>query len=287
MSKNVLLRSIGAAVALGWLVIIAVHPSGSLSWAFFLAIGALLGTMFGQTSLSAAWCALGPWSLIQRLPLASAWMAAIILSLCVNLALTRSGDGLAVVLVYGGVMVLQWLLVQAPLWLFAAMYGVRVVHADTDACSARHNNHQFGIRQVLILTTLVALVLGASKMMLGDLKSVNFGGERGFLVFLVILEVANSLMAVLIVSASFLLRSQHAILVVAIVIAGAAAAETPLMEWLEPGPAGMSNFWILLPLNAVHCGWILIVIMLLRAGGFRMMSRGAAASVAPSPAAPG
>jgi len=45
------------------------------------------GTLFGQTSLAAAWCALGPFSLARRLALSSVWLAALVIALGLNRAI--------------------------------------------------------------------------------------------------------------------------------------------------------------------------------------------------------
>ena len=171
-TKSLALAAIAVLAACGWLFIALLpHPSGPDSLLDTLAMAAMLGTMFGQVSLAATWCALGPYALIRRLPLSVAWIAAIVLAFGCNIAQESNSNGLAVLLVYGGAFVGQWLLMQLPIWLLVARYNLRIVSANDIALSRKNCEQQFGIRQVMILTALVAIVLGAGRFLLGGLKA--------------------------------------------------------------------------------------------------------------------
>src|SRR5438067_2465544 len=145
MSKKASLRVVGASVVLGWLLIGLVPAGGPEmpDWLGFLTVGLVLGTIFGQVSLAAAWCAIGPGALVRRLPLSAAWLAAIVISLGSN------SDGLAFFLVFGATVVLQWLVAQSPMWFLTIRYGLRVVHFFFQAEDGIRD-HQFGIREVMV-----------------------------------------------------------------------------------------------------------------------------------------
>jgi hypothetical protein len=175
MSKNGSLCVVGVIIAFGWLLIAVVQPGGPgmPSWLENLAAGLVLSTIFGQVSLAAAWCALGPYALIRRLPLSFTWLAAIVTSFGFAIGRSPHPNGFGVLLVYGGAVVVQWLLVQSPIWLFVVRYRLRVAHRDDVVSITHRHDQQFGIRQVLILTTLVALVLGAGRFLLGGSKQTD------------------------------------------------------------------------------------------------------------------
>src|SRR5881227_3953994 len=97
------LIAIAGLITISWIVIAAFHPSGPASSESALTIGLLLGTMYGQTSLSAAWSALGPLQFMHRLPLSFAWLAMTVIALALNLATSAvtAGNELEVLLCVG------------------------------------------------------------------------------------------------------------------------------------------------------------------------------------------
>jgi hypothetical protein len=231
--------------------------------------------MFGQVSLAAAWCALGPYALIRRLPLSFAWIAAIVLSFGCNIARESNSDGLAVLLVYAAAFVGQWLLVQAPMWLLVTRYGLRIVSADHQPTTREQSDQQFGIRQIMILTALVALVLGAGRFLLGGLKADQpFRDWKGVLLF-GFLALTNAAIAFPLIAASLCRRNPlPAILGALLLVALATVAELSAVCWLWPSlTPSAHNYWIVALINAFQCPWILTVLLLLRAAGFRLTSR--------------
>ena len=127
-----------------------------------ISIGVVLGTLFGQASLAAAWTALGPFRLIMRLPMSAAWIAAMVLLVAVG----ESHMPLQGLLIVGGAFTGQWLLVQMPLWTLVRIYGLRIAHGG-DLKASPAADQQFGIGQLMILTGIVAVVLGAGRLLLG------------------------------------------------------------------------------------------------------------------------
>src|SRR5262249_21292217 len=124
--KNSAFAAIVGLVAIGWLLLaLSPDPSGP-DWLNTIWVGLILGTMFGQASLSAAWCALGPFPLVRRLPLSFLWLAVIVVAFGCNIPGSSNSEGFQVLVVYGGGLVLQWLVLQTPLWLLAGRYGLRV-----------------------------------------------------------------------------------------------------------------------------------------------------------------
>jgi hypothetical protein len=278
-TKFLALAMIAILVACGWLLVGSVpHPRGPDSLLGMLFIAAVLGTMFGQVSLAAAWSALGPYALIRRLPLSFAWIAAIVLSFGCNIAQGSNSNGLAVLLVYAAALVGQWLLVQAPMWLLITRYGLRIVSAEHQPTTREQSDQQFGIRQIMILTALVAIVLGAGRFLLGGLKAdQSFRDWRGVLLF-GLLALSNAAIAFPLIAATLRRRNPlPAILGALLLVALATVAELSVVSWLWPsGKPSAHDYWIIALINAFQCPWILTVLLLLRAGGFRLISRDAA-----------
>jgi hypothetical protein len=256
-------------VVLGWAVIVSVEPGGPHPLNAILA-GLLMGTMFGQVSLSAAWCALGPFRLVHRLPLAGAWLAMIVIAFGCNQAFGAAAE-LIVLLVFGGGMLLQWLLVQGPLWLLAAIYGLHVVHRDDAALKTDRRHQQFGIRQLMILTALVAVVLGIGRWTLGGMSTDEFRDDwQDGVLILSFLGICNSLIAFPLVAAALLPRwTVPAVVAALALVAVATALEVPLLEMISKG----GESWILWLMNGVQAAWILGVLLLLRLGRYRLSSR--------------
>jgi hypothetical protein len=104
--------------------------------------GIAIGSLWGHATLAAAWTVFGPLPLVQRLPIALAWCAALCL-----LALGVSGEaGLA--LASGVAIAIQWVTVQIVFWPVAAALSLRIDRPgepDIDAGAYR----QFRIGQLL------------------------------------------------------------------------------------------------------------------------------------------
>jgi hypothetical protein len=272
MSKNLALAMVGTIVVAGWLLIALARdsvPSNSIESQ--LLAGLILGSMFGQVSLSAAWCALGPFPLIRRLPLSFLWLAAIVVSFGCNIAQQANSQGFQILVVYGGSMLLQWLLVQFPIWIVVARYGLRVGLPDeADRVSDSHGN-QFGIREIMVLTALVAVVLGMGRLMLGGLQGEDdFSKWRDILIF-VFLAAANAVISLPLLGSVLLPRRAIAATCGALVFAAfATALEMSLIQVLSSGKGSPDELVIFAAINIFQAIWVLTVLSTLRIGGFNL-----------------
>jgi hypothetical protein len=274
MSKRESLYAACLVVTLGWLFICLVQPADRRGVFGTIAVGSVVGTIFGHASLAGRWCALGPLALAHRLPLSGAWLAALLISLGCNIAGSPSPEGLEVLLIYGAVLVGQWLLVQAPMWFFVRRYGLRIAHQDDLPSDIDERVHQFGIRQVMILTALVGIVLGLGRLLLGGLNaSGSFGDWRGILLF-AFLAFANAVTALPIVALTMLRRSVLAAIGGALaLIALMTVLELPVVAMLGPGPMNAREYSIFTLISSFECVWIVAVLLILRGGGYRLTSR--------------
>lgn len=273
MSKNHALPLVVALVVAGWLLIASLgHSISSDSIESQLNIGLILGSMFGQVSLSAAWCALGPFPFVRRLPLSFLWLVAIVVSFGSNVAQQANSQGFQVLVVYGGGMLLQWLLVQFPIWLVVARYGLRVGLPDGSGRVSDSRKNQFGIREIMVLTALVAVALGMGRLMLGGLQvKDDFAKWKDVLIF-VFLAVANAVISLPLVGGMLLPRRASLATCGALVfVAFATAIEVSLFDLFGAGPKGRpEEYVVFVAINLFQSAWVLTVISLLRIGGFKL-----------------
>jgi len=258
-------------LAASWFLLAAIEPSGGPGVLNHLSIGFLLGTMFGQASLAAAWTALGPLPLLWRLPLSILWIAALVIALLVNVVVYSGGKEIEIVLIMAACMSGQWLLAQIPLWGLAIVWGMRLQHRDdTEQITAR--DRQFGTRQLMILTAIVAVVLGTCRWILIVTAKVypqSNWREAGIFVFLAGAAVVSNMP--LIVAALLPRFAVWATIVVLALVAIFTWWELPLINKIGGGP----DFGHLAAFNAFQAAWVVGVIALVRRCGFHTAGRAA------------
>ena len=132
--------------------------------------GFMFGTLFGQTTLAASWTALGPGPLRWRLPLSLLWIASLPAAIAISGCVHQHSAGSEDLLVIGVCVFGQWMIAQAPLWALAIWFGLRLHHADDPADRPDHRKRQFGIRHLMLITVLVAVIFSIGRTMVGDLR---------------------------------------------------------------------------------------------------------------------
>jgi hypothetical protein len=252
---------------LGWLLVAGL--TGPLD---VVPGGLLLGTIFGQVALSAAWVALGPLPLKWRWPLAATWQSCLTLAVGVNIA-SEDDAPLAILLVVGGAMLGQWLLMQALLWGIAIFAGFRIGDAKGGATIELPSDRQFGIRQLLLLTLLVAAVLGLGRLLLGGMRGDSFDNWSEVLLIFGAIALAETLLSLPLIISPLLPRAVAlACLGSLAVLALGTAGQTWLMDKLVPG-GPTSGYWMYGSLNLAVAGWIVGCLLMLRWVGYRFVSR--------------
>jgi hypothetical protein len=256
----------------GWLVLLLVWPDDFEPWAAAI-VNLLLGTLYALTTIAAAWLALGPGRLLVRLPGSILVTAVNLFCLLGNLeAHGEPLDGAEYVL--AACLLLQWLLVQVPLWLIAIGYGVRLRHREEIV--ADRPLRQFDIRQLLIVTTVVAVLLALGRVLVGRAHSAFAHQEWLVLLFLNVVAVIVSLPLLL---AALLPRfALPAVVGVGILVAIFTAWEAPLKEQLALAGGPPAAHFVLL--NTFTCLWVLAFVLCLRLSGYgigmpRLQSTGA------------
>jgi hypothetical protein len=253
-------------VTAGWALIALIEPDGGTGWWSYAAKGLLIGTMFGQTTIAGAWAALGPYPLLKRLPLSLVWIAVLLLAVAINMTL-YDGPGADFIFLWGTCLYGQWLLIQAPLWALAIFGGLRLTH-EGDARPPGRADRQFGIGQLIVFTTIVAVLLGIGRVIAQNL-GFRTGGETPVFAFLAVAATVTTVplpLAVLLKR-----RGLLALALALLLLAGFTFWELPLLKSMSPG--GGPDFWHLAWINGTSAAWVLTIAGILRRGGYRLSSQ--------------
>jgi hypothetical protein len=218
-------------VVLNWLLIAFVQLNVATGLIETIVRHALAGTLFGITTVAAAWTAFGPMPFAWRLPLALMWVVAQSPAIAINGSLYGAPRGEFILV--GILLLSQWLLLQMPLWGVAIGFGVHLIHAEETGLHPSQT--QFGIRQLMIVTAIVAVLFGVGRIiipyMFGQMEYLRDIGSS--LAFLVFWEVVLTLPLVV---AALLRRNTLAGVAIALgIFAAATAGEIPLMRIVGAG----------------------------------------------------
>lgn len=257
---------VGPFVLLNVLLIVVLHPRAGPGLAETISLGFLLGSLFAQASLAAAWTALGTGPLAWRLPLSLGWILLLALAIQMNLALHRGPPGGAVLV--GTCLFGQWFLLQIPLWSIALAFGARLRHSE----NAQHSDpreRQFGIRQLIVVTTVVALLFGSGRLIVPQIVQ-RLELARGEAPIFIFLGVAAVVLAFPLLVAALLRRfAVPSVLVVLTLIGIATAWEVPLLQLIgtaRPGPK-VQDF---VAINICTAGIMLVVLAMVRLNGYSL-----------------
>lgn len=226
-------------------------------------VGLIIGTLFQLIVLASAWGALGPGKLLWRIPLSLVWTWTMGLAF----ALPEHGDP-QVSIVFMLIATALWLIALLPLWLTALGFGLRLRYQaespDADAAKER----QFGIGQLMIFTTFVAVLAGIAKLLLSSQLIPD--PDREFITVISVLVVTQILLSVPLIF-SGLLQQRVAL---ASVIALALAAIVTVLELLtisQVMPLGMprQEYFVFTWANVFSAVWVLTFTAVVRGSGYR------------------
>jgi hypothetical protein len=255
----------GPVVAFNLLLIAVLDPDPGRGILETIGLGFFFGTLFAHTTLSAAWTAFGPLPLVWRLPLALSWVALLAGAIGINVAVNGGPDEAFVVV--GACLFGQWLLLQFPLWGLAIGYGLRLRHADDSQSHLDPRQRQFGIRELIIITAIVGVVLGIGRAVVGQLgERFSVGREAPIFLFLGVAAVVVTLPLLL---AALMKRwTIPGVLLVLTLIGVVSAFEVQLLRTIagSPGPK-TADF---LSINAFSAGVMLLVLSIVRRSGYSL-----------------
>jgi hypothetical protein len=233
-----------------------------------------LGTMFGQATLAAAFTALGSGALIRRLPVCLAWLFCLAFAMAINSLLYSQPNPAIILFATFG----QWLLAQAPLWILAWRRGLGI-RLGEDRVGRSAGQLQFGIRQLMILTAIVAVLLGAGRALAPAIKSIVDGGswhEAPAFAFV----VATNVVLTLPLALGILLPQRAGLAcVLGLAFLGLATWCELSLLWVflpgtgAPDPDVVGMFWAM---NLLQAAWVLVPLGVLRLVGYRLAGAGTA-----------
>ena len=267
--RNRVFLWVAPVIGVGLLIMALLSPRPGGGALEYVAIGFLLGTMFGQGTLVSAWTAFGPAPLVWRLPLSLLWLVLLVGALAVSVA-RSGGPNVEAIVVIGGCLVGQWLLVQVPLWCLRLGYGVRLRHVDDTGFLLDPRDRQFGIRQLMIFTTIIAVILGAGRFLVTRLAPHLTLGTSGDGPLFIFLAVAAIIVTLPLMLAALLPRLAVPAVISILVLVGLLTAwEIPLLSRFHGG-GGRPDTMHMVAINSVTAAWVLAVVVIVRFNGYRL-----------------
>jgi hypothetical protein len=241
-----------------------IEPASGTGWMVYVSIGFFFGTFLGQTTLAAAWAALGPGPLRWRMPLSLVWVAMLPVAVAINVGIHGGPDDAAFVI--AGCLFGQWLIVQLPLWGLAMGYGLRLRHVDDRESMQDRRELQFSIRHLLVIMTIVGVIFGVGRILVTRLGlPFRFDPEAPVYVFLAVAAVGLTLPLLL---AGLLPRRAIPAVLLVLTLIGVATAWEPALFLViladRGGPETAHFAWI----NAFTAATILLGVAILRLNGY-------------------
>ena len=228
--------------------------------------GVVVGLVFSQIVLFATWTALGPTSVFKRA--VSGMMAATLVALALVACIRNSGANEDRLLWFGIVMT-QWMVIQIPLWVLRLFFGWRLAWPGEQSTASSRSDNRFGIRQLMAWTAVVAMTLGIGRWLLPGDGLAMLGGTRQFLIGFCLITVFNCLLAWPVIWAMLARSAWEAWIVVAFVCCvGLTIAEDAALSAVMGRGSSSDFIWIM---NAVQTVGAAISLLAIRMSGFRMI----------------
>ncbi len=163
-----------AALASGILAVTHIHLPGNQ----FL-VGLLLGSTFAYAILASSWTVFGPGTTKQRLPMAA------VLLIVFPIVFLFFGEGSIFFLIVLSVFLIA-AMVQLLVWILWLGLGVRMYKSNVATIGSVGTGmlKQYGIRHLMIVTTVVALLLTVGRLILPFARRFSMGGDLPIFVFL-------------------------------------------------------------------------------------------------------
>lgn len=226
--------------------------------------GIVIGTVFSSTVLAAAWTSFGPANLLVRLPLSLLWAALMGLSIDVSILVIDGGPRS-----FGYFTLLTsalWLVAQVPFWGVSLYFRLKLWHQGTLLLSHNTRQRQFGIRQLMIFTAFIAILLGVGRWLLQNIPKTMFDSDELKLwTFLCVSQIA---MSGPLVCTTMLPRYVPAgVIISLLLIAGVAAAQMSRANQLLGGFPG-NEFWLLTATNVSGVVWVFLFAVVVRYSGY-------------------
>lgn len=264
-------RGMLALIGLGLLVVLllCLAPSSGSIWL----AGMVWGTLYGHFVAAGFVLATHDGRLTQRLTVTSVWLATLIVSffLAATISSKRIEEATMVSIMTTIIGVGVSLSTALSLWSIRRVFGLRVVRAS-DEDIRDPGRHQFSIRQLLFITTIIAGLLGLGRALIQPLLNASF--LRQEVTTILILSLIG-LTAVLTQAPNWLAllspsRWLFRLLVTLVFTAAIDVAEFQLLSMVNPRRMPDLS-WIVTFINVVATSWSLAFAFASRRAGYRVM----------------
>jgi hypothetical protein len=250
----------GPLLILSWLSLAVLDPDPGGGLIETLGLGYFFGSLFGQATLAAAWSAWGPGRVVWRIPLSLIWVVSLAVAIGINVELNGGPNEAPIVL--GGCLLGQWLLLQIPFWGLAVGVGLQLIDADEGAETFDPRHWQFGIRELIIITALVSVVLGVGRLVV----PIAFNdSSREIPIFVFLMLAAIVLTLPLLLAALMRRMAVRGVLLALALIGAASLIELPLLRSFHRGPGPQALDFV--AINAFTAAMILAVASVVRLNG--------------------
>jgi hypothetical protein len=229
-------------------------------------LGYFLGSLFAHATLAAAWAALGPGRFAWRFPLSIAWAISLPIAVGINSGL--NGFPNDIVILVGGSLLAQWVVLQIPLWTLALGFGLHLRHNEDVEGKGNGGQISFGIRHLLIIMLIVGVGLGIGRTIVSNVEVTRF---REILVFIFLAAAAVVLTLPLLLSALVRRMAVLGVLLALLFIGVVTALELPLLNLLGGSGPSAHHF---LAINFASAGLILVSALVVRLNGYCLYARG-------------
>jgi hypothetical protein len=159
-----------------------------------------------------------------------------------------------------------------PLWCFVLVSGWQLRERETNVAGSPMpaSVHQFGIRQLMMLTAVVAVLLGVGRAAV-PILAPHVDLQSPDTVIIAFLGAAAVVTTLPLAVAALLPRGALlASLIVLTLIGVATLGETPLLQAVHKVRSGREIFLMLVAINAFSAAWIWLVIAALRLSGYEL-----------------
>ncbi|MDX1925936.1 MAG: hypothetical protein SFV81_05435 [Pirellulaceae bacterium] len=230
-------------------------------------IGFLFGALYGHSTLSSGWMVFGPgkW---PRYPLAFVWLIAIPSAFILNSLFSANLPASGFLWLSAGFI---FVLVQVLAWPMRYWWRLRICRTAqaTQANGETVLSHQFGIRELMILTTVVAIFLAGGPLLLPLLRAFLGSGEFAVFAFLVVASVVICIPTIFSILA--MRKPIVPTLILFVFVTIATYIELPLLSSLGFPRGGPDRLHLIL-INVFSLLPIVIVCSMLRVAGYQLSS---------------
>jgi len=265
--KNRVYLWMSGAIALNCMLMIALNLNRGTAVLEELSLAFMFGSLFGHTTVAAAWAALGPGRLIGRVPLSLAWTTLLTAAYGVNLNIHGGPDE---TLLIGAVLLVQWALLQLPLWTLAISQGLHLRHVDTVNQSGDMRKNQFGLRQLIIVTAGVGVLLGIGRIVVPHYVEELAQLADDLVILIVFLGIAEAVLTMPLLLAALLQRRAVFAVLLALVLIGAATVlecQVLIMVGGKSPPLGNRLF---VAINSGTAVMLLLLLTIVRLNGYSL-----------------